>query len=166
MDSFTVSTVLPGTAQAIYKAWLSSKGHSEMTGGEAKCSARAGGKFTAWDGYISGKNLELVPGEKIAQSWRTTEFDEGDADSRLEVALAATKGGTKVTLKHSELPAGSGASYKDGWREHYFAPMKEYFASVCARRQEKEKMRRETQNSDKNLFKTKNPPCLLIQSVV
>jgi activator of HSP90 ATPase len=61
------------------------------------------------------------------QSWRTSEFAEGDADSRLEVLLAPVKRGTNVTLRHSNIPAGQGASYKSGWVEHYFAPMKEYF---------------------------------------
>jgi hypothetical protein len=28
--------------------------------------------MSAWDGYITGRNLELVPGERI----RTTEFDD------------------------------------------------------------------------------------------
>ena len=128
MDSFEVSAVIPAAPQAVYKAWLSGKEHAAMTGGGATGSARAGGKFTAWDGYIEGRNLELRPGKRIVQSWRTSEFAEGDADSRLEVVLAPVKGGTKVTLRHSNIPAGQGSSYKSGWGEHYFGPMKEYFS--------------------------------------
>jgi activator of HSP90 ATPase len=129
MDSFTTWAVIPASAADIYNAWLSSKEHSAMTEGEAKCSAKVGGKFTAWDGYISGTNLELAPDEKVVQAWRTTEFADSDADSRLEVALTPAKNGTRVTLRHSGLPAGSGPSYRDGWRDFYFAPMKRYFAA-------------------------------------
>ncbi len=128
-DSFVVSAVIPATPEAVYKAWLSGKEHAAMTGGAATGSARVGGKFTAWDGYIEGKNLELEPGKRIVQSWRTTEFSDDDPDSRLEVVLAPAKGGTKVTLRHSDLPKGQGADYKSGWVEHYFEPMKEYFGS-------------------------------------
>lgn len=126
-DSFEVSAVIPAALEAVYKAWLSGEEHAAMTGGGATGSARVGGQFTAWDGYIKGKNLELGPGKRIVQSWRTSEFADGDADSRLEVVLVPVKGGTKVTLRHSNIPAGHGAGYKSGWVEHYFGPMKEYF---------------------------------------
>jgi activator of HSP90 ATPase len=125
--SLTMSAVIPATAEAIYKAWMSAKGHAAMTGSPATVSARVGGKFAAWDGYIHGKTLELVPGKRIVQAWRSTEFPEGTADSRLEVTLARAKGGTTVTVKQTQIPAGQAASYRQGWKEFYFEPMKKYF---------------------------------------
>ena len=92
----------------------------------ADASAEVGGEFSAWDGYISGKNLELEPGKRILQSWRTQQFSESDADSELEIVLEGVPEGTKLTLKHTKLPD-HGMQYKDGWVEHYFDPMKAYF---------------------------------------
>ena len=74
--SYTLSTVIPASPAEIYRAWLDSVAHSEMTGGEATMSDQVGADVSAWDGYITGRNLELVPGERIVQSWRTTEFDD------------------------------------------------------------------------------------------
>jgi activator of HSP90 ATPase len=128
LESMKVSAVIPAPPLAIYNAWLSSKGHSAMTGSAAKASARVGGGFTAWDGYISGKNLELKSPDRILQAWRTTEFSADDPDSRLEVILEQTKTGTRVTLVHTDIPTGQGASYKQGWIDYYFTPMKEYFS--------------------------------------
>src|SRR5208337_1777476 len=68
-DSIRVSAVLPAEPKAVYDAWMSSKGHAAMTGSPAKITARVGGAFSAWDGYISGKNLELEQGARILQSW-------------------------------------------------------------------------------------------------
>ncbi len=127
MDAFTVTATITASPQTVYSAWLSSKGHTDMTGGTAKCSAQAGGAFTAWDGYITGKNLELVAGEKIVQTWRTTEFLDDDPDSQIELTLAQSESGTKLTLKHTGIPAGQGGDYKSGWTEFYFTPMKAYF---------------------------------------
>jgi activator of HSP90 ATPase len=126
-DSITASAVIPAEPKAVYAAWMSGKGHSEMTGSPAKVSARAGGKFSAWDGYIFGTTLEMKPPSRVLQSWRTTEFADEDPDSLLEVLLAKAKGGTKLTLKHTNIPAGQGPSYKKGWIDFYFKPMKEYF---------------------------------------
>ena len=63
------------------------------------------------------------------QAWRTTEFAPGDPDSRLEVLLEKTARGTKVTLVHTNIPAGQGPEYRKGWLDFYFKPMKEYFGS-------------------------------------
>ena len=129
LESLRLSTVLSASPERIYKAWLSGEEHTAMTGGQATASTRVGGKFTAWDGYIHGVNLALEPYQRILQSWRTTEFAGDAADSKLEVRLAAVKGGTRLRLVHTEIPAGLGKNYKEGWPEHYFAPMKEYFSS-------------------------------------
>ena len=123
---FEIFDVFSAAPQQIYDAWLDSEGHSHMTGGAADASAEVGGEFSAWDGYISGKNLELEPGKRILQSWRTQQFSESDADSELEIVLEGVPEGTKLTLKHTKLPD-HGMQYKDGWVEHYFDPMKAYF---------------------------------------
>lgn len=129
MDSIRMSAVIPADAKAIYEAWMSGKGHGAMTGSAATVTAKVGGKFTAWDGYISGTTLELKPGARIVQAWRTTEFGPDDPDSRLEVLLEKAARGTKVTLVHTNIPPGQGAEYRKGWLDFYFTPMKEYFAS-------------------------------------
>lgn len=112
--------------ERIYKAWLNSTEHTAMTGGDAECSDLVGGTFSAWDGYIEGKNELLVPNEQIKQTWRTSEFADSDADSILEIHLKAVDGGTQLTLHHSNIPAGQ-TGYKQGWEDHYFTPMKNYF---------------------------------------
>jgi uncharacterized protein YndB with AHSA1/START domain len=124
---FKLTDVIPATPEAIYKAWMSSRGHTAMTGGEAKVSTKVGGKFTAWDGYISGVNLALVPGERIEQSWRTAEFGEAHGDSKIVVTLKSLKDGTRISLVHSNVPDGQTSYEKGGWQEHYFEPMKKYF---------------------------------------
>ncbi len=126
-NSFTVSTILPATPEKIYKAWLSSSGHSGMTGSEAHVEPRVGGSFTAWDGYITGKTTALTPFTRIVQDWRTTEFPEAAPDSQIEIVLEAVKGGTKLTLTHRNIPEGQADSYESGWDESYFEPMRAYF---------------------------------------
>ncbi|SEE55497.1 Uncharacterized conserved protein YndB, AHSA1/START domain [Rhizobiales bacterium GAS188] len=128
---FSVSDIMPATPQVIYDAWLDGKRHAAMTGGHAAtASKRKGGKMTAWDGYIEGRNLELEPGRRIVQSWRTTKFTKDDPDSQIEVLLEPVANGTRVTLRHSKVPDGH-TSYRDGgWQKSYFAPMKRHFASL------------------------------------
>lgn len=113
--------------EELYGAWLDGEQHAAMTGGEATGEARVGADFTAWDGYISGTNLELEEHRRIVQSWRTTEFADDDPDSRIEITFEPTEDGTRLTLLHTQIPTGQGPRYFDGWAEHYIEPMLSYF---------------------------------------
>ena len=128
-DSIRMSAIIPAEPAAVYAAWMSSKGHAEMTGSAARVTARVGGAFSAWEGYISGKTQALAPPSRILQSWRTTDFSPEEPDSSLEVLLTKAKAGTKVTLVHTNIPAGRGGEYRKGWLDYYFEPMKEYFGA-------------------------------------
>lgn len=128
-EQIKISAKFVVPAKVVYNAWLNSKQHTEMTGGEAIASSKVGGKFKAWDGYISGKNLELVKNKRIIQSWRSSEFADSDLDSLLVVNFEDTSGGCKVTIVHSHIPKGHGANYKQGWIDFYLLPMKKYFVN-------------------------------------
>ncbi len=123
---FVVTTTLPATPDEVYDTWMSSEGHSAMTGSPATISPEIGGEFDAWDGYIHGKNINLDRGVLIVQYWRTSEFGNDEEDSLLEINLKPAGNQTELTLRHSNLPP-HGMQYKEGWEESYFEPMKEYF---------------------------------------
>ena len=112
----------------VYDAYVNPKKHGEFTGASATGKAEAGEEFTAYDGYISGKHIELVAGRKIVDEWKTTEWPEGYPPSRLELALAVEGDGTELTMIHSEVPAGQAESYRQGWTDYYWEPMRKYFA--------------------------------------
>lgn len=113
----------------IYEAFLNGAQHSKMTGAKATADSHVGGKFTAWDGYIFGRNLELDPGKRILQEWQTTEWPEGAPPSLLEWTFADQDGGTELTMVHSKVPAAQAESYRQGWTDYYWTPMKAYFAA-------------------------------------
>ena len=124
---FKLTATFNATAKKIYDAWLDGNKHTAMTGGEANTSRQIGDEFDAWNGYIQGTNLELTPNKKIVQSWRTSEFEEHEEDSKIEITLEEIEGKTELTLTHSNLGE-TGEQYKKGWQEHYFEPMKAYFS--------------------------------------
>jgi len=128
MISFEIKETFLVTPAVLYKAWLNSTEHTNMTGGEAQCSKEVGDEFSAWDGYISGKNLSLKTNIEIVQAWRTTEFGEEDKDSILTLTFEEVEQGCLLTLFHEEIPDGQ-PDYQQGWIDHYFEPMKDYFIS-------------------------------------
>ncbi len=123
---FTVSDIVPAPPRDLYDAWLDSAGHTAMTGAEAHASAEVGAEFDAWDGYISGTNLELGPGLRLVQAWRTQQFEADAGDSRVEVTFEEAGGGTRVTIRHAGIPDGQ-PDYEQGWVDHYLDPMKRHY---------------------------------------
>ena len=128
--TYTLTSILPATPQQIYDAWLDSLAHSEMTGSKADMSDEVGAEVSAWDGYITGANLELIRGERIVQSWRTSRFTDEHEDSIVTVTLEEADDGTLLTLVHSNVPDDQRNYEEGGWQSNYFEPMRVYFASL------------------------------------
>jgi len=129
-ESIEVSGVVHAPAERIYQAWLSSSEHTAMTGSPATVEGNVGGRFTAYDGRMEGAMVELEPGRRIVQRWRSTDFPAEAADSLLEVRLEPLDYGTRVAFVHSEIPEGQGTQLEEDWCRYYLEPMDRYFAST------------------------------------
>ena len=126
--TYSLTSKIPASAQDVYDAWLDSLAHSDMTGGAAQMSKTIGAEVSAWDGYISGRNLELVPGERIVQAWRPTHWDPG-VYSIVHFELKAASGGTALVLDHTGFPEGEFDHLDPGWYLRYWDPLKKYLAA-------------------------------------
>jgi len=127
MKTILISALFNTDAVFLYKFFLDSKLHTEITGSKAVINNKTGGKFSAWDDYISGTIVSLEKNKKIVQKWRTTEFSKDDPDSTLEIIMQEiNKNKTKLTLKHTGIPQGTEAEYKTGWKEYYLKPLSDF----------------------------------------
>ncbi|MFI5205042.1 MAG: SRPBCC domain-containing protein [Flavobacteriales bacterium] len=113
-------------AQTIYDMYMDSKKHSKLISSPAVIGKKVGAAFKVYDGYAFGKNLELVPGKKIVQTWRAKEdkWPEG-LDSIVEFTFKSLgKNKTKITLKHKNVPTVLATNFKNGWKDFYWTPLK------------------------------------------
>ena len=112
----------------VYDAFVNAKIHSDFTGSKATGKPVVGARFTAWDGYIFGKNLELVEGKRLVQEWQTTDWTEGYGPSRFQLTFKKVKEGTEITMIHSDIPEEQKDELAEGWNEFYWTPLKQYFS--------------------------------------
>ncbi len=96
-------------------------------GKPAEISTESGGTFSLFGGYIFGRNIELVPNERIVQAWRTAEWDPG-AYSIAKFELAEQGEGTKITFGHTGFPKGQGEHLAAGWKVNYWEPLEKFLA--------------------------------------
>ncbi|MEO8927216.1 MAG: SRPBCC domain-containing protein [Caulobacteraceae bacterium] len=90
-------------------------------------SMELGGSFSLFGGYISGRQLELTPGVRIVQAWRSAGW-KPHIYSVAKFELAEHTGGVELTFDQTGFPNGEGASLANGWHEHYWAPISKILA--------------------------------------
>lgn len=127
LEQIELSALIPAAPDEVFEAWMSAKKHAAFTGAAARVEARAGSRHLAWEGYIHGWVLKVGPGRRATFAWRTTDFASHDIDSVVELTVRRAKGGSVVSLRHSDIPAGQGDRYTRGWDEFYFEPLRAHF---------------------------------------
>lgn len=126
MKTITQTVSIKAKPIDVYWALMDSEKHSEFTGATAVISKKVGGKFTAYDGYIEGRNLALSPGKKIVVQWRGGEAEWGGKYSTITLLLTPVRAGTKISFKQDNVPDSLKDSIAQGWRDFYWNPLKNY----------------------------------------
>jgi activator of HSP90 ATPase len=116
---------IKASPQRIYDALLDSKQFAAFTGMPAEISHEAGGTFTMFGGVIVGRNVELVPKQRIVQAWRPASWDPG-VYSVVKFELKELGSQTKVVLDHTGFPEGSFRHLDAGWHLRYWEPLKKF----------------------------------------
>lgn len=111
----------------LFEVYLDSKKHAAATGATAKLSRKIGGAWHAHKGMIGGRNLLIVPGRMIVQSWRAKFWRKADV-SILILKFTETRHGARVDLIHVGVPSYDQKDVKGGWPKYYWKPWKKYLA--------------------------------------
>ena len=90
-------------------------------------SREVGGAFTLFGGHIIGRNIELLPDQRIVQAWRVVDWAPG-LYSIAKFELLEQGGGTRMVFDHTGFPQGKGQHLADGWRSHYWEPLEKFLA--------------------------------------
>jgi activator of HSP90 ATPase len=117
------------TPREVYAAYVEAKRHAAFTGAKASLQAKPGGMMSAWDGYVSGRMLLLVPGKRIVQTWKSMSWPKGAAESILDLRLRPKGKKTELTMVHAGIPAQPASlakGFTTGWHTSYWKPLEAY----------------------------------------
>lgn len=112
--------------QQLYEALLDSKQFAEFSGRAAEINREVGGPFSLFKGHIIGRNVELIPNERIVQAWRVVTWPEG-VYSIVRFELKPQGSGTRLVFDHIGFPEGLHDHLAAGWEENYWSLLKKYF---------------------------------------
>jgi activator of HSP90 ATPase len=118
---------IKSSPQRIYELLLDSKQFAAFSGMPAEVDPKAGGAFSMFGGMIVGRNVELVPNQRIVQAWRPASWDPG-IYSIVKFELKPQGSETKVVLDHTGFPQGAFDHLDPGWGMRYWEPLKKFLA--------------------------------------
>lgn len=114
------------SVERIYQVLLSSKDFTAFSGAAAEIDPKPGGTFSMFGGLVVGRNVELVPNQRIVQAWRLSgEFPEG-VYSLVKFELQAVESQTRIVLDHTGFPEGHYDHLYEGWHSHYWEPLRKF----------------------------------------
>src|SRR5271156_677532 len=94
-------------------------------GKPAEISRELGGSFALFGGYISGRQLVLVPDKLIVQAWHAGSW-EPDSYSIAKFALSDQDGNTKLIFDHAGFPNDQAQHLSEGWHINYWEPLAKF----------------------------------------
>ena len=104
------------------------KGGMAPNAAPTKISRDAGGAFSAFGGYVTGRQIELVGDERIVQAWRPASWKPGIFSiARFELVEDAG-GGTKIIFDHTGFPKGTAEHLAAGWKANYWEPLEKFLS--------------------------------------
>lgn len=110
----------------IYEALMDSAKHAAFTAnGDANISREAGGPFSTHGGEIVGRNIELVPDQRIVQAWRVKHWPEG-MYTVIRYELNDDGGKTRLVFDQWGAPADQAEHLAEGWKARYWQPLERY----------------------------------------
>lgn len=112
----------------VYRALLDSSEHTKFTSAPAEIGGAVGDAWSAYGGKITGRQLELVDGVRIVQTWRAGSWPEG-VHSVVRLELTADGSGTKLVLDHDALTEDQVPHIDGGWAKMYWEPLRKYLES-------------------------------------
>lgn len=111
--------------QRLYQALIDGQKFAAFSGRHATIDGKAGGTFSLFDGDITGRNIELVPNERIVQAWRASDWPEG-VYSIAKFELQTNGPITHLVFEQTGFPEGLHDHLADGWETNYWSLLKKY----------------------------------------
>lgn len=112
--------------EQIYELLTNGAKFADVTGRPGKGGGSEGAYFSLFGDWLNGRQIELVPNERIVQAWRFADWEPG-LYSVVRFTLAPDGDETKLVVDHDGYPAELHDHLDTNWGPFYFEPMTAHF---------------------------------------
>lgn len=132
---------IPATPAQVYAILADAEALSALSGMTGKPGYSDGAEFSAFDGHVTGRQIDLVPGQRVVQAWRFPVWEAGRY-TIVRFTLESEEGGTRLIVDQDGEPEeadtlGCHQTWHDhldaNWRVFYLTPLVKYFGAQAVR---------------------------------
>ena len=127
-------TVIDAAPARVYAVLTDGAKFAAATGQPARLTDQEGEEFTLFSGRVEGRQIELVPGERVVQAWRFggnhPEAWDAGVYSVVHFTLERAGNATKLVIDHDGVPAEWQEHIASGYPTFYMDPLARYFAAL------------------------------------
>jgi len=109
----------------IYEILLDAKLFAAFSKDTAEIQPQAGAPFKLYGGRIEGRNVELIPSQRIVQAWRPSSWPSG-VYSIVRFELTPHGSGTRIVFDHTGFTEDNWEHFRTGWPGNYWEPLRQY----------------------------------------
>ena len=124
--------IIAAAPEQVYAVLTDGERFSAATGMPAQLSDIEGSAFAIFGGRVEGRQIELVPGERVVQAWRFGDEHpdtwEPGVHSVVRFALTAEGEATRLAIHHEAIPPEWEEHIEGGYPTFYQEPLARYFA--------------------------------------
>jgi activator of HSP90 ATPase len=125
--SITQQALIAAEPAEVYAVLADADALSALSGMSGVPGRSAGEEFSAFDGNVTGRQIELVPGQRLVQAWRFPQFAPGTY-SMVSFTLTAEAGGTRLVIEQHGEPDDWHDHIDANWPTFYLTPLENHFA--------------------------------------
>ena len=135
--SIQQQATIPATPAQVYAILADAEALSALSGMGGQAGRSAGEEFSAFDGHVTGRQIDLVPDQCVVQAWRFP-----GRYTIVRFTLAAEDGGTRLVIDQDGEPEGTDAlGCHQTWHDHldanwptfYLTPLTKHFGAQATR---------------------------------
>lgn len=136
--SIQQQATVPATPAQVYAILADAEALSALSGMSGQAARSAGEEFSAFDGHVTGRQIDLVPDQRVVQAWRFPVWEPGRY-TIVRFTLATEDGGTRLVI---DQPEGADAlGCHQTWHDHldanwptfYLTPLTKHFGAQATR---------------------------------
>lgn len=122
MDRIEQTYVIDASPEQVWQALTDPEVISQWSGAEAEFTAEPGAQYKLWNGDIAGNVVEVVPMNRLVQTWKPNNWTV--EDSVVTFMLSPSDSGTRVDLIHENVQDWDYDGTNEGWDIYYLGVIK------------------------------------------
>lgn len=135
--SIQQQATIPASPAQVYAILADAEALSALSGTSGQAGRLPGEEFSAFDGHVTGRQIDLAPDQRVVQAWRFPVWEPGQY-TIVRFTLEAEAGGTRLTIDQDGEPEEADAlGCHQTWHDHldanwptfYLAPLTKHFGA-------------------------------------